>query len=139
MSGSIRHDSRRAVSPVLGVVLLIAITVLLAATIATMVFGIGLQPTVAPQVDWQFTYDGSGNLTISHAGGDTVDGTSVRLAGDPVPEPMRLEDLSPGPWTTGTSGTLTIDAEEDHGTVVLVWEGDDGYSTILTEWGPPVS
>ncbi|MGB8216789.1 MAG: type IV pilin N-terminal domain-containing protein [Candidatus Methanoperedens sp.] len=64
-----------AVSPVIGVILMVAITVILAAVIAAFVFGMGT-PTKAPQVQLKFTatYVNSSNssLKISHDGGDPL-------------------------------------------------------------------
>lgn len=65
----------RAVSPVIGVILMVAITVILAAVIGTFVLGLGdslgdSQPTAQLSVD----VDESGNnVTISHDGGDGID------------------------------------------------------------------
>ncbi|QHS18243.1 type IV pilin [haloarchaeon 3A1-DGR] len=67
----------RAVSPVIGVILMVAITVILAAVIGTFVLGMGddlqnNQPTASFNMDFNDTT----GVTISHAGGDTIDGTS---------------------------------------------------------------
>ncbi len=64
-----------AVSPVIGVILMVAITVILAAVIAAFVFGMGT-PTKAPQVQLKFTATnvstGTDSLKISHDGGDPL-------------------------------------------------------------------
>lgn len=64
-----------AVSPVIGVILMVAITVILAAVIAAFVFGMGT-PTKAPQVQLKFTASnvsaGNDILKISHDGGDPL-------------------------------------------------------------------
>ncbi len=65
-----------AVSPVIGVILMVAITVILAAVIAAFVFGMGT-PTKAPQVQLKFTATSNvsgvnGSLKISHDGGDPL-------------------------------------------------------------------
>jgi len=70
-----------AVSPVIGVILMVAITVILAAVIASFVLGLGNQTqTGAPTTTIGFNYeqtdtengDKYGFLKISHDGGDTV-------------------------------------------------------------------
>jgi len=67
-----------AVSPVIGVILMVAITVILAAVIATFVLGLGEQvSSTAPQASFgfQFNEDGSNNygtLSITHDGGDSI-------------------------------------------------------------------
>ncbi|WP_135364447.1 type IV pilin [Halosimplex halophilum] len=68
-----------AVSPVIGVVLMVAITVVLAAVIASLVLGYGNQtgpqtPTTSFEDEYTPAPDhaGSGYATIAHAGGDSV-------------------------------------------------------------------
>lgn len=62
-----------AVSPVIGVILMVAITVILAAVIAAFVFGMGA-PAKAPQVQLKITATSgpTGILKISHDGGDSL-------------------------------------------------------------------
>ncbi|MDS0277076.1 type IV pilin N-terminal domain-containing protein [Halomicroarcula sp. S1AR25-4] len=77
-----------AVSPVIGVILMVAITVILAAVIASFVLGLGDQAQqTTPQASFAFDYDESvggtdeGVLTITHDGGDTIQGNSLYLRG----------------------------------------------------------
>ena len=68
-------DDERAVSPVIGVILMVAITVILAAVIATFVLGLGEQVgSSAPQATFQFTQE---NVTYSDVGGHTYAATQV--------------------------------------------------------------
>jgi flagellin-like protein len=66
-----------AVSPVIGVILMVAITVILAAAIGSTVFGAGPRPT-APQANIVITAnsfadtDSAGSVKVEHLGGDTV-------------------------------------------------------------------
>lgn len=66
----------RAVSPVIGVILMVAITVILAAVIGTFVLGLGnnLQQT-SPNANFQFEYAGNApyDVTATHEGGATID------------------------------------------------------------------
>ncbi len=59
-----------AVSPVIGVILMVAITVILAAVIAAFVFGMG-PPTKAPQAQLKITAT-TASLKITHDGGDPL-------------------------------------------------------------------
>ena len=66
----------RAVSPVIGVILMVAITVILAAVIGTFVLGLGQNVSTTPQASFNFDFDTSGstNVTdITHEGGDTLE------------------------------------------------------------------
>ena len=74
----------KAVSPVIGVILMVAITVILAAVIASFVFGLGAKaPKSAPQAqltlsDASDNIDETGNTThdtvfvLEHKGGDSI-------------------------------------------------------------------
>ena len=68
------NSDDRAVSPVIGVILMVAITVILAAVIGTFVLGLGdslgdNQPTA--QLSASIDYDGD-NISIEHNGGDAI-------------------------------------------------------------------
>jgi flagellin-like protein len=87
-----------AVSPVIGVILMVAITVILAAVIATFVLGLGEQISeTSPNTSFSFDYEDSGpaedsfgtspassldgNLTITHSGGPNIDAGQLSIAG----------------------------------------------------------
>lgn len=90
-------SEERAVSPVIGVILMVAITVILAAVIGTFVLGLGEQVgNTAPQATLQASVSSTSgnNITISHNGGDpltakhtkvvvenTTSGNSITLSG----------------------------------------------------------
>jgi archaeal type IV pilus assembly protein PilA len=64
-----------AVSPVIGVILMVAITVILAAVIAAFVFGMGA-PETAPQASIRGSADAVGvtsAIMLEHQGGDAID------------------------------------------------------------------
>ncbi|WP_226043356.1 type IV pilin N-terminal domain-containing protein [Natrinema sp. DC36] len=85
-------DTDRAVAPIIGVVLLIGLTVILAATIAA--FTLDMQPPSADQVletdpqtqdtpDVAFSFSQTRGLTtITHDGGDALDADSVTIETD---------------------------------------------------------
>ncbi len=68
------RNDEEAVSPVIGVILMVAITVILAAVIAAFVFGMGT-PTQAPQASVVISSvsASTGNITLTHRGGDSID------------------------------------------------------------------
>jgi flagellin-like protein len=64
----------RAVSPVIGVILMVAITVILAAVIGTFVLGLGQNVQSTPQASFDFDFDqGDQRVDITHNGGDTLE------------------------------------------------------------------
>jgi len=72
-------DDDRGVSPVIGVILMVAITVILAAVIGTFVLGLGESLEQAPQAQLDAEATGSQELTISHNGGDTIPEGDIRV------------------------------------------------------------
>ena len=153
------HDDD-AVSPVIGVILMVAITVLLAATAATFFLGFQDQSMgVTPNVALDFDYDrdttaGSDTLDITVTGGDTVAAKEVSLvvsgaaadSGSPNGR-YALEDISGthGPDSTVSAGqSIRIDGSLGGGvsnldlrdaTVRVVWTAGSGDSgTVLREW-----
>jgi len=74
------NKNEKAVSPVIGVILMVAITVILAAVIAAFVFGIGGTQTKTPVASLQIKSASSttNNITISHSGGDAIDLNKVK-------------------------------------------------------------
>jgi len=69
-----------AVSPVIGVILMFAITVILAAVIGTFVLGLGDQVSdSAPQASFNFDFADGGEVTITHDGGDAIEDSSLDI------------------------------------------------------------
>ncbi|MFA9516195.1 type IV pilin [Halopenitus sp. H-Gu1] len=142
-------SDERAVSPVIGVILMVAITVILAAVIGTFVLGLGndLQNT-QPTASFNFQYEDNGegtndNVTITHAGGDTIDGSSdvVRLT-----ESAGVGFTSGETWTdssisAGSSHIATLDGDWSGQTVRVNWESANGESsaTLATSTAPDYS
>ncbi len=81
------RQNEMAVSPVIGVILMVAITVILAAVIAAFVFGIGGQQAAAPTASIVAANNPDTtaiDLKIQHKGGDTLKGGDWKLSIVPV-------------------------------------------------------
>src|SRR6056297_2640423 len=83
-----------AVSPVIGVILMVAITVILAAVIATFVLGLGEQVSdTAPNANFQWEYNsGNDNVSATHTSGPAIEADSLKFG---------------GPGYAGTDGSFT--------------------------------
>nr|WP_321496379.1 type IV pilin N-terminal domain-containing protein [uncultured Methanolobus sp.] len=115
MSKANQFLNEDAVSPVIGVILMVAITVILAAVIAAFVFGMG-PPEQAPQASIRASADTMNSLNaikIEHQGGDAITFTEARtkvtVSGN-----------------TSTAGTVTLnstmdDTQFDAGEVVYIY------------------
>ena len=77
----------RAVSPVIGVILMVAITVILASVIAAFVLGLGDTDEPAPTPSLEFSENES-HVMIDITGGDTFEAGYVEVSGDNVTEGM---------------------------------------------------
>lgn len=73
-------NNNKAVSPVIGVVLMVAITVILAAAIGSSVFGQGPAKS-APQANINAKFINNTGIMIEHLGGDTLvwNNTQIRF------------------------------------------------------------
>jgi flagellin-like protein len=155
-----------AVSPVIGVILMVAITVILAAVIASFVLGLGQDATSQnPQASFTFDYDegadddtDEGHLTVAHDGGDTIEaqelyirGTGIIDAQNPGETTVDLE--GEGPWTDAggsndvntymqgseiRSGDRIVVAVSSDYEVDVVWEPEEQETsaTLQSNSGP---
>jgi len=124
----------KAVSPVIGVILMVAITVILAAVIGTFVLGLGDQvQSTAPQASFEFNFNsvtGSGDagddtVTVTHTGGDKIDGTT---------DTVTISDSSASADTSWSS-SLTAGASTTH-TLAATGSTEDNWNgeTVRVTW-----
>ena len=130
-----------AVSPVIGVILMVAITVILAAVIGSFVLNLGgsLQQN-APQASFAFDYDTAddGNVTITHETGDSIEESQVNVSGfDAGPK----EWSGSGTISAGASEKFDNEADWDGETVRVVWKSENGENsaTLSTSTAPDES
>jgi len=113
-----------AVSPVIGVILMVAITVILAAVIGAFVLGIGGSQTQTPQASFEFSGD-----TVIHSGGDTLQMdqlTASTSTGSNVPSLKSSGTVSAG----GTLNSASDPAEPGTGeTITITWTASSGDSS----------
>ena len=99
-------DDDRAVSPVIGVILMVAITVILAAVIGTFVLGLGDQiQNTTPQASFGFDSSNSAqNVTVTHQSGDSIGAADVNITSTQVfTHPDSDEKVSTMSWATATT------------------------------------
>ena len=150
-----------AVSPVIGVILMVAITVILAAVIGTFVLGLGDQvQSTAPQASFNFDYQNntganSDVLQVTHDGGDAIPSSelnaSVSGATDDSGSSVTFGqgsdgDLfdSGGDVTAGTTDSIdggdvsAANLKLDEASVRVVWASQSGEnSATLGQWDGP--
>jgi FlaG/FlaF family flagellin (archaellin) len=147
--------SARGLSPVVGVVCLVGLTAVLAATV-----GLAVPSTVAPEptlATFDAAVEPTGELRVTHQGGDAIDpeslSLSVRVDGEPLEEQPPVPFFSAsgfgsaptgafnsatdGRWRTGETATLRIAATNEPsieaGDTVTVRLAVDGYGVTELE------
>jgi len=123
----------RGVSPVIGVILMVAITVILAAVIASFVLGFGdsVSENVQAGADVSQTNDGNATATwISEGNAETLNvsvsnnDTTVELDGDAV----TAKDLD----SVGENVRITADSEDEI-LLTVTATGSGGSQTVVTQ------
>ncbi|KAB1191205.1 MULTISPECIES: type IV pilin [Haloferax] len=149
----------RAVSPVIGVILMVAITVILAAVIGTFVLGLGDQVSeTAPQASFSFEYTNdttNDTLVVAHESGDAIAASRLTLtstvqfkanttAASPLSTTHSFENFgniaAGDDIVAGTAVTAFDDGTGDlgAGTFRIVWTSESGSSSAtLQKWSGP--
>ncbi|WP_049985054.1 type IV pilin [Halobellus rufus] len=122
-----------AVSPVIGVILMVAITVILAAVIGAFVLnlGQGIQQT-APQASFGFDYnttaadDDTGLVEITHESGDSIESNQVNVSGF-----ANGTQTWPSGETVSAGSSHEFNNSDDWNgeTIRVVWESENGENS----------
>jgi flagellin-like protein len=115
-------DDDQAVSPVIGVILMVAITVILAAVIGTFVLGLGDQvQNTTPQTSFGFDSDSDTFTGVDGANQSVSSITAVHQSGD---------SLSESDVTISVDGNLAVGIVENAGNNVtnVPWNSDGEIS-----------
>ncbi len=131
-----------AVSPVIGVILMVAITVILAAVIGTFVLGLGgsIQST-PPNAQFTFNENNTGALEMTHDGGDAVQTSNLNVTSDNATANLASNTICQSDsasatqnWTSselsaGDTCTIPSTYMSEGETIRITWEADDGSSS----------
>jgi len=143
----------RAVPPVVGVMLMVAITVILAAVVGTVAVGFTDRfEQSTPQTSFGFEYDAgttagvdcsfdvtddsdAGTLTVAHESGEAIDGDQLYLLTDAGEAEWKADCDNSDTVSTGDSIDVAVDADQ---TLRVVWEAEDGGQTkTIVRWDGP--
>lgn len=154
---ALRRDDA-AVSEVVGVVLMVAITVLLASTAAVffLEFGNESGPTTPPTAAFDVDYSSGSSdvVTFTHQSGDNLEASELTLVIEdanvsgrhdvqPIVTQPELSagssiEVSKSSLNETSSVTISDDIDFSEATITLVWEAPDSTkSTTLAEWSGP--
>jgi len=122
------RENEEAVSPVIGVILMVAITVILAAVIAAFVFGMGSGVQTTKTVGVTASINSSQKLIVTvQGGGDVAALKSLNMSIDGEPHINTT-----GGVTVGTSFNST-EAIEPGNHVVIVAHFNDGSQQVVLD------
>lgn len=125
-----------AVSPVIGVILMVAITVILAAVIGTFVLGLGenlqdTSPTASITFNQQDVAGNDAEVKISHDGGASLDQARIDIRGPSVDSDARVSDWTGDDSKITAGETVTVGPFSSGATVKVVWTSDGGGSSAV--------
>jgi flagellin-like protein len=148
MKLSTLFEDEDAVSPVIGVILMVAITVILAAVIASFVLGLGSNVNSAPSASFSYDYDDGGDgvfsdsddtLTITHQGGEKLDASTVSVLIDGTDASVSwggVSEITAGDAATVSESGTNIFASDDPVDVVWNSQNSDKSSTLSSSTVP---
>ena len=121
-----------AVSPVIGVILMVAITVILAAVIGSFVLNLGgsLNDS-APQASFGFDFNTTGDdiVTVTHQSGDTIDAERLNVTGVNESATTWTSVAGSGQVSAGSSATFNSSGSFDSDTIRVVWTSETGENS----------
>jgi flagellin-like protein len=143
-SQALRADDR-AVGPVIGTILIVGITVILAAVAGTYIVTFGEQTQqTTPQASFEFDYEADpspggplydggtgGELTIRHDGGDTLPADRIAIRDDDGNE---LSAPFASDVTAGTVITIHMDRDDTVRVVYTATRNTDSTSAVLASY-----
>lgn len=127
------RSDESGVSPVIGVILMVAITVILAAVIAAFVLGFGADTGSAPTASFDSDED-NGNVEFTLQSGDTLEEDEIYVRGDGAGN-VDNDDLFGGEDTLSSGESFTAEIEEDAeegDELNVVWEDGDDSAILYT-------
>ncbi|WP_248516514.1 type IV pilin [Salinarchaeum laminariae] len=136
-----------AISSVLGVVLMVAVTIILAAVIGTFVLGIGSELTdSSPSASWEFSENvnasaSNSTVTILHASGEKVDASTLEVtiggktayADGNEKNGYSVNDDNWGDPVTASDRLVIKGNDMDGKMVRLYWSNGDSSSILADE------
>ncbi len=125
------RKDEKAVSPVIGVILMVAITVILAAVIASFVFGMGSNVKKQYVVSVTAAQDGN-NITITYQGGPD-DASLTKLNTTVDGSPISALSWTSKPAVGATKSATVAGSQTARNHVVVVGTFADGTKQVILD------
>ncbi|MWG36244.1 type IV pilin [Halomarina oriensis] len=139
---SMLNADDRAVSPVIGVILMVAITVILAAVIASLTLGLGDSAQTAPTAKFDFDQgaasgSGDADVTVTHASGASIDADRITVTysgASPADQDGTAFSGADADNPISAGDSLTLSDVSENEQIKVIWTSEDGgtSSTLAT-------
>lgn len=133
----------RAASSVVAVVLMVAVTVVLAAVVGSFVLGLGssLDQRTSPSATFEINETDlpdspPNNATITHRTGDDITTERLTVTGDIENSGASVSNLAStglGDGTMSAGDSIEVSPSEDSGTIRVVWSSQEGESSAILQ------
>lgn len=122
------------VGALVGIPVVLVLVVILAAVVGSFVLGLGGGAEAAPTMNMDYEYQpAADSLTVTHAGGDTLEAGSVEVVVNGQPVGTWAQFGGPGDVTVGDS--MRVPNVDDGDTVQLVWTGGSD-DQVISSYSP---
>ena len=123
------NRDERAATSVIGIILLVALTVILAAVLGSFVLGIGqdLNETAPAAQITLSDGEGAGEFNVSHGSGDAISFADVSV----LANGSTVNATTPGELEAGDSGVITITESGFNGTATEIQFRHDPSNSII--------
>jgi flagellin-like protein len=134
-------EDNRGVSEVIGVILVVGITIMLAAVIATTVLSQTdkVQGKETPNTEFDFAEQPSGAHSVSHDGGEELESGAVEIVYTDTTGTTQRETWTSTDGIQPADSMTTSNPVEDGSEIRIVWSADGGErtETLYTYNVPP--
>ena len=125
-----KMNIEHAVSPVVGVMLMLVVTIIIAAIVSAFPGGLATGTSKAPQMTMNATFSNSSGMTIMHQGGDSISTLTTHFVVTPTSDFGTYHHLH---WTINSS-VISVDTSSGN----LPWDRTGcffiGISANLPGW-----
>ncbi|MFZ0004287.1 MAG: type IV pilin N-terminal domain-containing protein [Methanoregula sp.] len=129
MMTPIEKNTDSAVSPVVGVMLMLVVTIIIAAVVSAFAGGLATGTSKTPQVTLSATYSQSGGMIISHNGGDNVNTMTTHFIVTPSTD---FGNYQQNTWIVNSS---VINVATNAG--LMPWNSPNSYATSVAKTFQP--
>lgn len=114
-----------AVSPVIGVILMVAITVILAAVIGAFVLDLGSSQESTPQISFDFDEKSGGDVLVKMQSGESISGDLLSTQIDGSGQLVSGNDWDQ--YTeVGAGDSVTVENTDSSTEIEIIWTAESG-------------